>query len=527
MQIYLLECEVYTDNSPAVETIRLSTGDGYNHPSASGFYEGRIIGKGGLQVLRTIFSGGNFGMGDIRYGLLDVVNNDAALDEWLTYGWGRTATLKLGDSDANYSTFETVLTATIDGMTPANNVFSLQWTARYLPLLSNPVVNQYFLGNNADSPSTGLEGGEELRGVAKPRAKGKLRNITPVMINTAERLFAWNYDKNGAALATHAVDAVYYRGVSYSLGSDYANSTLLRASSPSTGQYNTCLAESMILVGGSQTLNGDVTVDVTIEATASNRYAGSLLQYFMLDAGIDSGDVSSADVTALNAEAPYEMGIYIQTETYLDACNAIADSVGAWYMPDRLGVFRMAQINAPVGTEDIKFVRFDLDTVADTTTFELLSLKPVASTDFIVPAKEVQVGYQKNWKVLTGGDIAASVSEAERQFFTNEYRYTDLVTDAGNAAKYLNAKSLTFNTLLYNKADADDMAQFFADIFAVQRREYDIEVAYSGDAITQVDLGKIAKITYPKLGLSAGKLFAIHAVELNAKTNTASIKVWG
>jgi hypothetical protein len=519
-RIYLFECAVYTDNSPALQTIYVSTGDGYNHPSAPAFYEGRIASDAGVQVFRAIFNRGEFGAGEIKYGVIEVVNNDGALDTWLDYGYGRNAELYLIEEGADYSTKQTVLSATIDNLIGSSDLLSLQWSAKHQPLLDNPCSPSLFAGTG------GLEGGADLKGQRKPRTKGKVKNITPILIDNVNRVLAWNYDADGVRDATHSIDGVYFNGSPWNFHADYATAAALIAGTHGgNGHYSTCKAESLILMGGSVALNGAITIDVTIEATASDRYAGKMLDYFLKDAGVPSGDISSADVTALNTDAPYELGIYIQNESYLEVCNKICESVAAWFLPDRFGVYRMAQIQSPA-TEDMTFKRFDLGVVADDTTFELMNITPILSNDYI-PYKEIRVQYQKNWTVIDKANIASAVTANRIDFLSTEWRTTEAKTDAGNEAKYLNAQVFTFETLLYNLSDANAMRDVFADIYSVLRREYDVQVRYDSEAIELIDIGKIAKIVYPKLGLGDGKNFNIHGIELNLKTNIANLKVWG
>lgn len=520
MQIFLFECEVYTDNSPAIETIYMSTGLGYNHPSAPAFYEGRIADNQGLQVFRSIFNRGEFGAGDIRYGSIEIINTNGELDAWLDYGWGRDAELSIINANANYSTRQTVLSATIENLTPSKDIYSLQWTTKYAPLLENPASNNVFAGTG------GFEGSLEIKGQRKPRAKGKLKNITPVNIDVANRVFAWNYNNAGNRAATHSIDAVYYNGSPWTFHADFPNAAaLLAGSHGGNGYYSTCKAESLILMGGSVSLNASITMDVTIEATASDRYAGNLLEFFLEDAGVPSGNISSADISALNTNAPFEMGVYINEESYFEVCNLITSSVAAWYLPDRLGVYRVGQVTAPVA-EDIIFKRFDLDTVATSNTFELISINPISSNDYI-PAKEVRVNYNKNWTVLDRANIAAAVSDADAQFFISEYRTTQPATNTTNEAKYLNAQVLTFDTLLISESNANTIRDLIMDLYDLQRREYEVVIKYDADAILLIDVGKVAKIVYPKLGMQSGKLFNIHGVELNVQTNIATLKVWG
>lgn len=76
----------------------------------------------------------------------------------------------------------------------------------------------------------------------------------------------------------------------------------------------------------------------------------------MLKAGVVVGDITSADVTALDLLAAYEVGYWVDdngSPTGSSVLDAIANSVGAWWGVDGLGKFRMGQIKAPIVGDSI------------------------------------------------------------------------------------------------------------------------------------------------------------------------------
>lgn len=525
MKIYLFETTAVINGSGDTIPIRLSTGLGYAHPSAAGFYSGRIgASDNSVSVQRSIFESANFGGGSLGFGSVDVVATGGTIDAWLEYGFGREATLKLGDDAENISAFVTVLKARVGGLSPAQDKFSLAWEGRTKEL-EEPASPAVFAGTN--SGSTGLEGlATDIKGQRKPRAAGVLKSISPVLVNSSQRIFAWHYDKAGNRAATHSVDSVRYRGAAWTFGVDHANAAALQAATPTQGVYDTCKAESLIKMGGSSALSGAVTMDVTIEATASARYAGALMQAWLLDAGVDSGDIDAPSVTALNEAAPYEAGIYVRDESYQEVLNALAASVAVCYAPDRLGVYRLHRVAAASGVPAVTARRFGVGGAAQVDDADIVSITPVTSV-LSVPVKEVKVRYARNWTQMSDTDIADAVAAADRAALVEEWRTTDPHTDAGVATQYSNAKTMSFDCLLAHQADAEAMRSVFAGIFCHQMREWQVSLKINPQVAAALELGSVMQVVHPRFGMSGGKLFRVHGIRLRDRAGIADVRLWG
>ncbi len=523
--IYLYET-TGKDDSAATVPIRLSTGEGYAHPTAPGFFEPAIAAESsGIAVQRSVFANREFGAGDIQFGDVTAVN-DGRFDAWLDLGFGQPATLKLGEATAPYADFVTVVSARCADLQPGSQRFSLLWEGRLRELdeLASPAT---FAGTN--SGTTGLEGlPADLKGQRKPRACGVLKAIRPKLLNASLRIYGWNFDKDGNRAPTHSIDAVRFRGSEWTFGTDYATAALLAASTPTGGTYNTCKAESLVMMGGSAGLNGGpVTVDVTIEDAAAERYAANLLKAWLLDAGVALGDINAADLTALNAAAPYEAGFYVDGEiTYREVCDRLAASIAAVYVPDRLGQYRIRRIAAPTGTPVARFQRFGLLTAAATNEGDLITCEPVIGEAWM-PAKEVSVRYAPNWTVHSAADIADAVSDEDRAFLTEAWRTTDPATDAAIAAQYGNAETLTFDTLLASEADAEALRDVFAALFGTKRRFWQATVSFGPEFAALLEIGAEIRITQPLQGMANGKDFIIHGIRVRDNTRTAEIKIFG
>lgn len=524
-RIYLYETTA--DTGAGDVAIRMSSG-AYTHPSAPGVFDPRIVTeRTGLSVQRSIFSGGEFGGGDTQYGVIEFANPDGGLDAWLNYAFGRDATLKIGDDAAPYEEFTTVVRAKAGRLEPSIDTFALGWKSR-LDELDQPASPATFAGTN--SGAVGLEGTEDdIKGQRKPRASGAPRNISPVLVNASLRIFAWNYDKDGNRVASASVDAVRFAGSEWTLGADHPDAASLQAAAPTQGIYDTCLAESLVMLGGSSPLNGQVTADVTIEPAYGERYAASLGDWWLEDAGVAPAETSADDIAALNIAAPHEIGIYVRDETYRQILDQIFASIAAWYAPDAQSVYRFRQVTAPVDPAPVTFRRFGPGIAAGASEFDLISLAPISDpSETWLPAKEVALRYGRNWTPMTPLDVAAGVTDEEvRAFLTNEWRATDPAVDAGIAARYPDAKVRSFDTLLLEQADAEAIRDVIAGIFGAQRREYQATVKTDASLLGDIELGDTVAIVLARLLMGGGKLFNIHGSRLSSSTETAEVRLWG
>ncbi|UEM08060.1 hypothetical protein JL101_036015 (plasmid) [Skermanella rosea] len=509
--------------------IRQCTGEGYNHPSGPGFFEPRIEGDvAGIAVQRSVFSNQRFGGGEIGYSTIRFKNPDGGLDAWLDLGFGRDATLKLGEADGLYGDFTTVISARATQITPGTETYAIGWESR-MRELDEPASPATFAGTN--SGTTGLEGtADDIKGQRKPRASGRLINIRPVLLNSSTRIFGWNYDKDGNRAATHSIDKVRFRGAEWTLdgsaagstGGDFPDAATLAAYNPIQGYYVTCKAESLIKLGGSNNLSGGpVTIDVTIEPTFIERYAPMLLKAWIEDAG---GTVNEDDFTAIASPFPFEAGYYVTgDETFRDVCDRLAASVMTVYLPDRLGVYRAYRLAAPSGTPVAEFQRFGLFSAAAQDDEDLIRCEPIETG--WVPAKEVRVRYAPNWTPLQESDVADAVSLADREFLTTQYRTTDPVVSAAVAAKYGNAEVREFDTLLLSETDAEVIRDELLAFFGAMRREYQVTVSFGPGVAALVDIGAVIRLTQPLQGMANGKLAVVYGDRVRANTRTAELRV--
>ncbi len=527
--VWLAEITAGTGASPSTEVLRVASAPyGYNHPSAAGYYAPAI--KQAANLRRQIVAGGrSFGSSQLAYGELVIENINGEYDAWLDYGYGFEGKLLLGDHLADYSTFVTVISGTIEQAIGDLKEVVFRFRDRQLEL-DREVSPAVYAGTN--SGTTGLEGlANDIKGQNKIRVFGKVRNITPDALNTSDQVFGVNHDKSGGFDPISTLDAVRVNGSAWTFNANYASAAALQAASPPTqGRYDTSVADALFRMGG--TIGGQVTCDVTENATANNNRIPELISRLLLDAGVSSGDISSSDKTALQAVANYDAGLLIKSETYRQVLDMLAASYAGWYAPNRLGVYNFKQITDPNGsptpTIAATFRRFIWPEVAAAGDYKIETLERLVSNDEGrgVPAWKITVNYQRNWTVQDGGSIAAAVSEANRARYGLEYRSVT-VTNATVRNQYPEAVELTFDTVLDSETDATTLANHYLDLYGVRRNLYRLVAEYDADLAGAIDLGDVVRVFYPRFDLTNGKLFNIHGILYDARAKTVELELWG
>lgn len=337
------------DTLGVIHPIRLSTGGGYNHPSAPGFFEPRIkANTDGLRIKQSIFSDRRtFGFGEADYGYIEVINVDRALDDWIDYGFGRVATVKIGDEQDEYDSFQLVMVGVAGSILPAIETLKIGWKER-IEELDTPLQSALFLGNN--DGVTGLEGTpKDIGGTRKPYTAGRLLNYPPVLLNSSTRMMGWRWDTDGSRLPTFNLVKLRVLGSENwaSIG-DFSDPTTLSAQSLTSGQYATCLSESLVKIGGGSpaNLSGIVGIDAMIEQDDHKQHAAYQIQSLLLKAGIPSSRIHVADIEALELIAPYSVQVAVRDETVREILDQVMQSVMAVGWVDKNEQYRFLQLEA-------------------------------------------------------------------------------------------------------------------------------------------------------------------------------------
>lgn len=512
--IYLVEIEAYDPDLPGTTTLRYTSGEGKTTlPSETPpnvYYENRVTNP--INFTRTAFSDSRvMGGGEIGFGEIVLSNLDQEMSFLLDYGLdGRQVVVRTGRQDGAYpADFAVLFTGTMKAPTVSTSEVRINLKDK-LALLDVPFQTNRYAGTNA--AGSGKEGtADDIIGKVKPRLLGKCFEVSPVMVNTSKLIYQIN-DGSMTEVVT-----VKDKGLALPFGTDRANLAAMEATAPAAGDYDTCLAEGLIRLGAPA--EGKLTVTARGDNTGGYiNTIGDIASRAMTSyAGIASATISSTSVASLNSAAPYEVGIFVDSErTVQDVLDDLLSGVGAWVAPDRDGDWVFGQLVAPSGTPLLTF-----------TDYEILSLELQTSSDEnkSVPIYRAIVKYGKRWTQFSDTDLAATVSDADKAILTNEWR-SSVATDATIQTKHLLAPELTRESLLNNTANADTEAARILALHKVRRDLVNVEVRLDEEN-TLLDIGSVVELETSRLGYSAGKLFYVVGITSDGARNKLMLQLWG
>ncbi len=517
--VYLVELEG-RDAAGVVTTFRYASGTGYNHPSAPGYYEPRVI--NGLSIKRTVFaSGTTTGAVGVGAGTVDLANPDGGLDALIDYGFdGGKLYVYLIDPTQNYSTKVQIGRLTMEQADFGWSKVSIKVRDRLMELESKKLQPNLFLGNN--SLPNGLEGvAGDLKGKPKPRTFGKVLNISPPCVNTSRLIF----QVNDGAVAD--IPAVYDRGAGLTKGADYTSQTDMETNAPAAGAYRVWPAGGYFRLGSNPV--GQITADVLQGAAAANRTVAQIL-YAMATGpgGIPTGDVSSSDVTALDAANSAVVGLYVDAEsTVRAAMESICNSIGSWFGFDRLGVLRLKRFEAPSGSPVATLVRINFSSATTASAGDIISIERTGTNNpgRGVPAYRATLEYQPNYTVQPS-DLAGAVTQDRRNFLALETRQVSS-TDATIQLQHPLAPVMAFMTRIDDATAAQTESDRQLALYKVRRDLLETAVKVDETLAPLFDLGAIISVQIPRFGMGAGKLFSIIGIQFDAANNVANLELWG
>ena len=287
---------------------------------------------------------------------------------------------------------------------------------------------------------------------------------------------------------------------------------LLDSNAPAAGAYGHYLAGGYIRLGSSPA--GTVTADVTQGANAAARTAGQIWEEVLLKIGMVSGtDWVVADVTALDSANASVIGLWTGTQEMLasEALNRIARTVGAWWGPDKAGLYRIERLVLPTASADITLVEKDV-----------IGLERVAARDAGSPVFLQKVRYSRNY-TPQDADLAGRVSDVRRAELKGEWLETS-DTDAAVPTTYLLAREDTVETLFSAAADALTEATRLLTLRKAKRDLYSFQTPLDADTLA-IDIGSIVHLTHSRFGLTGGKKFTVVTVEPDADKELLSLHV--
>lgn len=504
MRIYLVEITAVVDAAGTTTVLRYSDQGFTTEPTdtpANAHYEARL--KQPALVRRDMFrTGSTFGESQIGVGELILANQDGELDGLADYGFdGQQIRVLVGEDTDAYSSFVEALVGTMDQIEITQQNFTIRVRDRQAEL-QNPIQSNRYAGTGS------LEGsGLDIQGRVKPLLYGKVFNISPVTVN------ALSYIYQVAENAIADISDVYDQGVALSRGTDYPDEATLLSTSPAAGEYRVYQGYFRLGVRPA----GQVTCDAAESTTATDNTCGQILKRLALQAGIASGDIDSASVTALDTANSAECGLWIYADRSANDCmDEMSASVGAYYGFDRLGKFRVGRLEEPATT-----AVFTLDDV------NIIKLEKVATRDTGngLPAYRVSLDYLKIYTQQDQSTLAASVTPDRLAQLQLQYR-TVVSSDSTVQVKHKLAPEIARQTCLIDATDAQAESDRLLALYSVRREFFDATLRLDADVIALLDLGVTLEIDYYRFGLTPKNLLVL-GLEIDAKTNRANVTFWG
>lgn len=410
----------------------------------------------------------------VGYGDIEVDNSNGERDSWLLDSWdGRPVAIYMGDPDWPKADFRRVfLGVTEDIQARSNSVLTLRIRDRQF-LLAVPAL------------TTLIGGTDSTKDQRRPACYGECKRIVPVLIDSATRTYAVHDGQ------IQSVDAVYVAGAPIATYTANLTNGTITLTAALTGFLSAD-------VKGSKT--GGVYVNTTADIAK---------RLITERSSITAGEISSADVTALNTDSPGVVGLFINADssTVLDAMDVLMTGAGASYSVDRSGTVRMAMFKAPSGTPAATLVGDDIDQSG----VELIRR--------ILPLKSVRLGYARFYSNL---DVSSTgLNESDRQRLRDEL----LVAKATNSLTgfLLAVDGDLERSNFVSSADASTEASRRATLYSVLRRVFRIRGFL---AAQQVVIGDVISVTSPRHGFSGGVLVRVVAMRENLTGGRVELEVF-
>lgn len=499
-QIYLAELQAYDPSTSSVITWRFSSGTGYSNGST--FYAPRIEQPA---TFSRSMSGGVGGRTSTSYGELTLINNDGGLNALADdYFDGRTLTLKRGSASQPYSSFSTLLVATVETVAMERERVSVRLRDKTIAL-DAPFSTVKYSGSNV--LPAGIEGtADDIKDQYKPRIFGRIALMQPVLVNTSKLIYQVN---NGSV---DAVLNVFDAGAYLSKGTDYTSQADMEANAPSSGYWRAWPAGGCFRIGSSP--YGQIAASVAEKWDYTQNSAAGLIQRILTEKGYTSADWVAADFTALNQKNVAGLGILVEDgETTGALIDRICQSVGAWWGFDALGKFRVARFDAPSGGP-----------VATITNDDILELERQPESQ--MPLYRATVQADKNYSVTDKKSLAGVVPDNRSNWISQATRDQKTENVAVKTARLL-AEEASYDSDLNGIAIAAAESARRLSLYSSRRDVVTLTIADPASRYSTLDLGSVVSLKTNRLGYGAGRLMTVTSVQANYQTSEMDLTLWG
>lgn len=446
----------------------------------------RLSDAGGFS--RRAFARGVSGRAEGSFGRLVLENKDGELNSLTRLAFdGRQVTVRTGVPGAAYpDEFDVALVARVTAVRLGRGQsidFSL---GPALEALDKPITETRFAGDNV--LPDGVEGTpDDLKDRIKPLVLGRVLNLDPPLVNSVRNVYQ-------VSQKYAVIEKVMSAGIDLQKRQSHASLASLMAA--------TAIGESRYDVfedaGGTYFRLGfeakdTITADAVDHADPAERTIAKVFKRAALFVGLTLSQSTLDDLATLDADAPYEVGIWLSAKELAlsKVFDALSISGGAAWWTDRTGNLRVVALAEPAS---VVWTLTDAEVLSASAALE-------GPSGNGVPAKGVDIGYARIEKSQSDSDLAASVP-ADRRAYLKENERRTLREDATVAARHPAAETLKLNTRLINAADAEALAARLLALHGSLRMRLALEISSTVAVPETLDIGTTLSITLPRLSIS-------------------------
>jgi len=503
----------YRDAGGTAQTAWFTNGQGWRTRStdtpASTLIEGRLINPGTVQ--RSMFKdAAAFGAIEAGYGAAVLLNSDGGLDSWRSYylAGNEYEVFALTAAGEPSSSWTSVLKLRMRFVQLGLDTMTIALRDR-LQELETPLAKNFFAGTG------GLEGQSYVANVRKPWGVGDCFMCEPIFIDAPGGThLVYVVSENAFDSATIGRQD-RYGGTNLSRDANYASEAALFSTPPTGASYaKRWPAGGALAIGAAR--SGSITSDISFGGT-TDKLVHRCLEACALRAGISSGDISSADLTALDASPTINAGYYVRdAETALSVMTKLANGGGLWFGFDRAGVLRFGKVDTYSGSAAYAFTEHN--------TVEGGIVRDV-SGGLTAPIWSLTLRWRKRWRPLDNLKDTALITGQDLMMPWDEVTVTDSTTKTNNPhAQSVVRDSYCMNLDLVAAPSTEASRQL--TLFKALRAVYRVTARISA-ALLSVDLGNTVSLTHSRFGLTSATNFKVIGSEFDFGADRVTYMLWG
>ncbi|MFM2289334.1 MAG: hypothetical protein RL684_2477, partial [Pseudomonadota bacterium] len=229
----------------------------------------------------------------------------------------------------------------------------------------------------------------------------------------------------------------------------------------------------------------------------------------------------TASANAIRASADYRIATFeSKPKTALALLREIMNSWCGWIVPTRDGSLAVGRVSAPVARRSVL-------TLDET---NLIDAAHIA--DDVAKGLSVRIAGRRNHAVHSDGDLATSVTAAQRAELTTEMTVVrtgaPAISSAPVSAAYAQAVGAPAQaTLLQDAADIQREANRVATLWRPKRSFYSASALLGASIADSLEPGQVVRLVWSSDGLQAGKYLLVVGVRARFFGRRVDLKLWG